>query len=138
MKFYGEISLRNFNFWSGGKDTAEALSLEEIDTVESMLEDAYPDGMEDTAINDFFWFERDTIAEWLGYRNADAMFDGDKDDWSEHYTSILTEKYGEDKEERITEWVDNESEGNMDDSEVFEAFADWYAWCDENLEEEED
>ena len=23
--------------------------------------------MDETAINDFFWFEEDTIAEWLGY-----------------------------------------------------------------------
>lgn len=136
MKFYGEISLRNFNFWSGGKDTAEALSLEEIDTVGSMLEDAYPDGMEETDINDFFWFERDTIAEWLGYRNADAMFDGDMDDWDEHYTSILTEKYGEDKEELIEEWVSDEASDNMIDSDVISEFELWMG--ERNEEEKED
>ena len=39
----------------------------ELDQIESILEECYPDGMDETAINDFFWFEEDTIAEWLGY-----------------------------------------------------------------------
>ena len=51
---------------SGAKDNAETLTSEQLDMVESILEDAYPDGMEDTQINDFFWFEFDTIREWLG------------------------------------------------------------------------
>ena len=31
-----------------------------------MLEDIYPDGMDETVLNDFFWFEFDTVKEWLG------------------------------------------------------------------------
>lgn len=34
--------------------------------MESILEDIYPEGMEETAINDIFWFEFDTVLEWLG------------------------------------------------------------------------
>jgi hypothetical protein len=87
MRYYCEDSLRNFNFWSGGKDTADALSYEQIDTIESMLEDIYPDGeISDTQINDFFWFERDTIAEWLGYENWDDLerkHRGEEDDEEE-------------------------------------------------------
>ena len=66
MKVYSEKSLRNFEFWSGAKSNAEELTLEQIDMVESILEELYPDGMEETQINDFFWFEFDTIREWLG------------------------------------------------------------------------
>ena len=29
--------------------------------------------MEDVELNDFFWFERDTIAEWLGYEDYDEL-----------------------------------------------------------------
>lgn len=65
MKVYSEINLRNFKFWSGAKDNAETLTSEQLDMVDSILEDAYPDGMEDTQINDLFWFEFDTIREWL-------------------------------------------------------------------------
>ena len=66
MKVYSEKSLRNFKFWCGAKDNAETLTNEQLDMVESILEDAYPDGMDETQINDFFWFDFDTIREWLG------------------------------------------------------------------------
>ena len=66
MKVYSEINLRNFKFWCGAKDNAETLTSEQLDMVESILEDAYPDGMRKTQINDLFWFEFDTIREWLG------------------------------------------------------------------------
>ena len=81
MKYYVEESLRNFNFWSGGKDTADALTLEQIDTIESYLEDIQPaEGWSDTEINDFFWFERDTIAEWLGFSSWEAYRTGEEED----------------------------------------------------------
>ena len=66
MKVYKEMNLRDFKFWSGAKDNAETLSSEQLDMVDSILEDAYPDGMDETQINDFFWFDFDTIREWLG------------------------------------------------------------------------
>ena len=66
MKVYSEINLRDFEFWSGAKSNAETLTSEQLDIVESILEDAYPDGISETKINDFFWFEFDTIREWLG------------------------------------------------------------------------
>lgn len=67
MKIYSETSLQNFEFWSGAKETANELTGRELDTIEAELESLYPDGMEDTAINDIFWFEEDWIAEILGY-----------------------------------------------------------------------
>ena len=65
MKVYSEKSLRNFEFWSGAKLNAETLTSEQLDIVESILEDAYPDGISETKINDLFWFDFDTIREWL-------------------------------------------------------------------------
>lgn len=67
MKIYRDDYLRNFEFWSGAKDTVKYLTDEELDTIESILEECYPDGIDETTINDIFWFEDDTIAEWLGY-----------------------------------------------------------------------
>ena len=66
-------SYSDFEFWSGAKDTADELTADEIEEVFSILEDAYPEGMTETELNDFFWFERDTIAEWLGYEDFEEM-----------------------------------------------------------------
>ena len=71
MKVYSEINLRDFEFWSGAKSNAETLTSEQLDIVDSILEDAYPDGMSETQINDFFWFEFDTIREWLGIKDEE-------------------------------------------------------------------
>ena len=136
MKYYVEESLRNFNFWSGAKDTADCLTLEQIDTIEQYLEECYADGeISDTEINDFFWFERETIAEWLGYRNADAMFDDDDDDWEEHYNHLLQEKFPDDDEDLISEFVSDEVFDNTDDENVVE---DYIEWMRERSEEEAD
>lgn len=58
-----DTTIREFNFWSGAKDTVRYLTLEELDSVESILDDLYPDGISETDLNDFFWFDNDTIAE---------------------------------------------------------------------------
>lgn len=83
MKIYEEKSLRNFEFWSGAKDRVNYLTEDELDTIESYLEDIYPDGMEDVEINDFFWFEDDTIAEWLGYGSFEEIMYRDEEEEEE-------------------------------------------------------
>ena len=77
MKYYVEKSLNDFEFWSGAADTIEELTSDEIDQIESMLEEDY-DEMSETDINDFFWFERDTIAEWLGYSDFEELMERNK------------------------------------------------------------
>lgn len=66
MKIYDDISLRNFQFWSGGKESADNFTFEQLDQIEAILEAEYPDGMSSTEVNDLFWFEADTIREWVG------------------------------------------------------------------------
>lgn len=76
MKVYKEVnSYSDFDFWSGARDTVKYLTAEEIEEIFSMLEDAYPEGMEETEVNDFFWFEDDTIAEWLGYSSFEEIME---------------------------------------------------------------
>ena len=72
MRIYEEKSLADFEFWSGGK-RAEILTDEQFNEVESILEDLYPDGMEDSQINDLFWFAPDTVADWLGFNDWEAL-----------------------------------------------------------------
>lgn len=73
MKLYREENLSRFEFWSGAKDTVKYLTESELETIESYLEELYPEGMTDTELNDFMWFEDDTIAEWLGYNDFDEI-----------------------------------------------------------------
>ena len=73
--------------WSGAVDTCNDLTDGEIqmimDTCEEMV--CYDDEpMTLTALNDFFWFERDTIAEWLGYEDYDELMrdrNGEEETW---------------------------------------------------------
>ena len=71
MKVYKEMDLRDFKFWSGAKDNAETLTDEQLATVQYNLEEIYQDGMSETQINDFFWFDFDTIREWLGIKDEE-------------------------------------------------------------------
>lgn len=74
MKYIVECDLYDFPAWSGGKDTLEDLSGAEIEIIESMLDELFCNETPTvTDVNDFLWFERDTIAEWLGYEDYDDL-----------------------------------------------------------------
>lgn len=79
MTIRKEIALRDFEFWSGGAYRANNCSAEELDTLEQFFEETEPeDGWSDTAINDMFWFEFDTLAQYLGYKDEED-FDRKRD-----------------------------------------------------------
>ena len=71
MRIYSDESLRNFDFWSGARANAEELTYDQLDDLEVILEDIYPEGMSATELNDLMWFEFDTIKEWLGIEDED-------------------------------------------------------------------
>ena len=78
MRIYKEESLRYFDFWSGGASNAEELDYDQLDELEAILEDMYPDGMTATELNDLMWFDFDTVKEWLGIEDSD-----DEDEFDE-------------------------------------------------------
>jgi len=73
MKIIQEVSLKDFEFWSGAEYTRNALTDGELDQIEAILEDCSEEPMTETQLNDFFWFENDTIAEWLGYTDWEDL-----------------------------------------------------------------
>lgn len=106
MKIYKEVDARSFEFWSGAKDTVKYLTYDEIEEVFSMLEDSEQDGMDETAVNDFFWFEDDTIADWLGWPDFETLMDArsgenwyDTYDEYEEYLEEMEDKEEEEEEE---------------------------------------
>lgn len=70
MKIYTECSLENFTPWSGAVDTFDHI-LEEggMRNLEWVLEDLYPDGIDETNLNDIFWFEPEWCFEMAGVSN---------------------------------------------------------------------
>lgn len=73
MKIYTEKSLSRFEFWSGAKNFANKLTYNELDQVENCLEEIYPGGMDETDLNDLFWFEPETVCDWLGLDYDEVM-----------------------------------------------------------------
>ena len=73
MGLYDKDDLRD-KLWSGAIDTINHLTNNEVKIVLDILEDAYKDNpLTLTQLNDFFWFEADTIAEWLGYESFEDL-----------------------------------------------------------------
>lgn len=74
MKIYREQSLASFDFWSGAMDTAqhiwEAWGEDGWEQLETIIGEQYPDGIDETELNDLFWFEPETIYEWLKNENC--------------------------------------------------------------------
>jgi len=64
MSIITETRLRDFEFWGGAVPVAKRLTLQELDKLEQWLEE---DGTPLYAvdINDFFWFETDSILKAL-------------------------------------------------------------------------
>lgn len=62
----------NYKPWSGAvcryNEIAEAGKLEQLTFI---LEELYPDGMSETELNDFIWFEEDMWREWLNMDGED-------------------------------------------------------------------
>ena len=90
MKIYTEQSLANFKFWSGAETTAQRIWEEQgsegFDQLEAILEDLYPDGIDETDLNDLLWFDADTVYEWLGIDDEEEEEDEEDDDDEEEET----------------------------------------------------
>ena len=81
MKYVVECDLENFEAWAGGKDTLDVLIEKGVcDTIEFLIDEigaSAEEPMTDTAVNDFLWFDRDYIAEYLGYPGWEEFAYGD-------------------------------------------------------------
>ena len=70
MKTHTETTLRNFNAWSGAKDTKELiLENRKEDEFDTLIEELYPDGLSEGMLNDILWFEEEWICEMLNIDN---------------------------------------------------------------------
>lgn len=75
MLVYREVGSNNINLWSEGYKTTTWLTDREVDEVLEYLEELYPEGIDEIELNDFFTFNRDNIAEILGYASWDELIE---------------------------------------------------------------
>ena len=67
MKIFSEVSISNFQSWSGAKDTQNTIiENDKENEFDALIEDLYPDGLEETQLNDILWFEPEWCFEMLG------------------------------------------------------------------------
>jgi hypothetical protein len=67
MKITSEISISDFNAWSGAKDTKQTIidNDKEVE-FDSLIEKLYPDGIDETKLNYILWFNYEWVFEQLG------------------------------------------------------------------------
>ena len=65
MRITTDTTLDRFEFWAGAIENKNRFSLDELDRIEAMLEDIYPEGIDETTLNDIMWFEPEALCEWL-------------------------------------------------------------------------
>lgn len=67
MKLFKEESISSFQAWSGAVDTQNRIIEEnKEDEFDQLIEELYPDGLDETELNDILWFEEEWIFESLG------------------------------------------------------------------------
>jgi hypothetical protein len=131
MEYKVETSLEDFQAWSGGKDTLETLIEKgDCEQLESIMEDMWGEKIPtETDINDFLWFERDTIAEWLGYRDWDAY---EYEGWSLQDLEDAKSWWGDEAEPDAKEKLSGKMREDFEDEDDwFDAVDEWWEDLDD-------
>lgn len=150
MKIIHEIdSLLDFEPWSYAVSRYETLTRQQLEQLDVLLEECYPDGMTDTEVNDILWHDCDWVAELLGFRNWEHLertnngeyepikiqcydIDWDTDDEEVGYLpkSVLIELEDEDE---IEEYYEHKENGDEDDF-LSDKLSDEYDFCVNSFE----
>ena len=70
------IDFSDFKPWSGAVDTYDKIAnANKLDDFEAMIDELYPDGIGETELNDWLWFDGDELLKELNI--IDEMADGD-------------------------------------------------------------
>ena len=83
MQVTYDLDLNRFDFWSGAVYTAEQFSSAELMQLENYFEEVYGDSVSAGDVNNAFWFEADTLAQYLGYSDFEEVVNGKTDPFDE-------------------------------------------------------
>ena len=130
MRIVKEISVENFEGWSGANDTIEVIEKAgKVDEFDNLIEELYPDGLSETSLNDLLRFDYEWIYETLGitkyYKVSvyDIEYDVDDDDEIDQtklptHLTIELEEVGltkEDLQDAIVNAIEEETEATVAD-----------------------
>lgn len=100
MKIYREMPLRNFEAWSGGEETLSRLYEHDcLDLFEAIIEELYPEGIDETYLNDLLRFDADWVFGIVGLR-SESEVERELRDAKDELADLLNdiEESGEDEE----------------------------------------
>lgn len=132
MRIVKEISVENFEGWSGANDTIEVIEKAgKVDEFDNLIEELYPDGLSETSLNDLLRFDYEWIYETLGitkyYKVSvyNIEYDVDDDDEIDQtklptHLTIELEEVGlteEDLKDAIVNAIEEETEATVADYE---------------------
>ena len=79
MKITIELSIRNFNTWSGATNTKNIIiNNDKAEEFDQLIEEIYPEGIDATTLNDLLWFDSEWIFETLGISEEEEIEEDDE------------------------------------------------------------
>ena len=132
MRIVKEISIEDFEGWSGANDTIEVIEKAgKVDEFDNLIEELYPDGLSETSLNDLLRFDYEWIYETLEITKSykvsvyNIEYDVDDDDEIDQtklptHLTIELEEVGlneEDLKDAIVNAIEEETEATVADYE---------------------
>lgn len=103
MKIISETSLDRFEAWSGAEKTLDKIISEgKAQEFEFILEDLYPEGMDETQLNDLLRFEPEWCFEAVGIR-TESEIESELKEAEEELESMMNDYRDEIDDEELTE-----------------------------------
>ena len=103
MKITKEISLKRFDAWCGAEKTLDKIISEgKAEALEFILEDLYPEGMDEIQLNDLLRFEPEWCFEAVGIR-TESEIESELKEAEEELESIMNDYRDEIDDEELTE-----------------------------------
>lgn len=70
--FNDDLSFRHFQAWSGAVDVQKRIIAEgKEEEFEQLIDELYPEGIDETHLNDLLWFDTEWVYEMLGIKDED-------------------------------------------------------------------
>ena len=124
MIIKSEKELRDFEPWCGAVDTFNSLNWDQLAELEAVLEELYPDGIDEGDLNDILWFDTDFVYssvsgwdkcyecdEWYPIDDLEECDDPYDDDlYCKHCLPTRNEQYEEELRKEAEEGEEEEDE----------------------------
>ena len=103
MKITKEIAIEEFEGWCGAENTLDKIISEgKAEEFEFILEDLYPEGMDETQLNDLLRFEPEWCFEAVGIR-TESEIESELKEAEEELESMMNDYRDEIDDEELTE-----------------------------------